>query len=170
MSQIDPEIVEFGPYRVIGLSCIAKNENGEFAALWGGENGFVSRMSEVKLPEGDRFSVGLCRCVPGVTDGSFEYVAASPATADAPIPDGMIEARISACKHAVFTVNGLAEIMAGWEQVGKWLASQSEWATYCTVAEGGECDCVNHPFFELYPSDFGTRGVLYIYVPIKSKS
>ena len=93
MSRNEPKIVEFGPYRVIGMRYAGKNEHGEIPALWHGEGGFVFRFSEIKTLPGADISFGLCRCLPGVTDGSFEYIAALPATSDALIPEGMVEAK-----------------------------------------------------------------------------
>ena len=110
---------------------------------------------------------GLCRCVPGVTDGSFEYIAALPAKADAVVPDGMIEAAIGKSTYAVFTVNGLAEIMQGWEAAYKWVVESSEWVSYCG---DGSCDCVNYPGFELYPPEFTGDNKLFVYIPVRAKA
>lgn len=156
------ELVEFGPYRVIGCRCAGKNENGEFSLLWGD---FLQRMPEVVKPEGADFSVGLCRCLPGVSDGSFEYIAAVPATADAPVPAGMVEVQVAAATYVVFPIASLADIMRGWEQVGPWLESHPEWEGYCGPAG---CDCATHPSFELYPSTFPQDGKLYIYMPVRT--
>lgn len=159
-----PQLVEFGPYRVIGTRCVSKNENGEFSAMW--EKDFLPRLREIAALPGADFLVGLCRCLPGVTDGSFEYIAAMPAAADAPIPEGMVEAQIAAATYAVFPVAGLANIMQAWGELGPWLESHPEWEGYCTPAG---CDCETHPGFELYPATFSQDGKLFIYLPVRKK-
>lgn len=169
MSRNEPEIVEFGPYRVIGMRYAGKNEHGEIPALWHGEGGFVFRFSEIKTPPGADMSFGLCRCLPGVTDGSFEYIAALPAACDAPIPDGMVEAKIGKATYAVFTSPTLADIFQAWQDAMKWCEEQSEWQCYCDVADTGICECAEYPSFELYPADFGETNRLYVYIPIRPK-
>lgn len=167
----NPEIVQFGPTRVIGLSYIGNNENQEIPRLWDGENGFISRFGEVQSPPDAKWqdtgrhpAFGLMRCVPGATDGTFEYIAAAPATIDAPIPDGMIEATIPAGTYAVFPVSSLAELPQAWPVVYDWQNAHPEWAGYC---DSESCDCANHPAFELYPPDFGDHGQLFIYLPVR---
>jgi predicted transcriptional regulator YdeE len=160
-----PQIVEFGPYRVIGVRYAGKNENAEIKALW--DNSFLPRISEIVKPgTGEKIAFGLCRCLPGVTDGSFEYIAAAPASADAPIPDGMVDVQIAACTYVVFPVESLSAIMHAFEQSCSWLESHPEWEAYCSPAG---CDCATHPGFELYPESFGVDGKLFVYIPIKKK-
>ena len=159
-----PQLVEFGPYRVIGARCVGTNAQGEFSTLW--ERDFLPRMGEVVKPAGQEFVVGLCRCLPGVSDGSFEYIAAAPATADAPIPAGMVEAQLAAT-YVVFPVAGLSAIMQAWGQFGPWLEAHPEWDGCCTPTG---CDCATHPGFELYPSTFGRDGKLFIYMPVWKKT
>lgn len=161
-----PQIVEFGPFRVIGMSYKGKNENKEITELWGGPNGFITRVKEVETPETTDFSVGLCRCIPGVTDGSFEYIAGLPAKDDAPIPNGMVEANIAFGTYAVFPVESLDVLGDAWPKAYTWFESHPEWEGYCTPEK---CDCENHPSFELYPADFGKDGKLFIYIPIHKK-
>lgn len=166
----EPQVVEFGPYRVIGMRYVGKNEQGEIPAMWGGETGFVARMGEIKTPAGcPCISFGLCRCLPGATDGSFEYIAALPATPDAPIPAGMVEARIAGGSYVAFPVASLAELMPAWGQLGAWLAAHPEWQAYCGDPVAKTCDCENHPTFELYPAQFATDGKLFIYMPIRPR-
>jgi len=159
-----PRLVEFGPYRVIGARYAGKNEHGEMTALW--ERDFLPRMGEVEMLAGTPCAFGLCRCLPGATDGSFEYIAAVPAPADAPIPAGMVEARIAAATYAVFPVAGLAAVMEAWGAIGPWLEAHPEWEGYCGP-DG--CDCATHPGFELYPPTFSADGKLFIYVPVRKK-
>lgn len=169
---MEPRIVEFSGCRVIGMQYVGKNEQGEIPAMWGGETGFVARMGEVQSPpeakyEGsDRHAVfGLCRCLPGRDDGVFEYVAAAPATADAPIPEGMIETSLPTGPYLAFPVQGLENLGSAWGQTHEWLVAHPEWKSYCTGPE--DCDCANHPSFELYPPDFGADGLFFLYVPVR---
>ena len=61
------EIIGFGPFVAFGFNYIGKNEEGEIPQLW----------TEKLLPRmatgGPCF--GVCRCVPGMMDGTFEYIA-----------------------------------------------------------------------------------------------
>lgn len=172
MTTTTPEIIEFETCRVIGMSYVGKNENKEIPALWDSENGFLRRMGEVVSPPAAKWkgtdrhpAFGICRCFPGATDGSFEYIAAVPATADAPIPEGMVEATIAAGTYAAFPVPSLDALHAAWQAVGEWQKAHPEWVGYC---DNEGCDCVNHPAFELYPPDFGDQGQLFIYVPVRA--
>ena len=109
---IEPKIIEFGPYRAVGINYIGKNENGEIPKLWDSETGFLSRVAELTPVEGIFF--GICRCVPGMTDGTFEYIAGAPIADDAPVPDGMVEAKIAGGTYAAFEVPSLDDLMKAW--------------------------------------------------------
>lgn len=159
----EPRIVEFGPYRTIGISCVGKGA-ADFVAVWDAESGFLARMCEVDAAPGTDFAVGMCRCVPGVADGSFEYIAARPAGPDASVPKGMIEAPIAGGTYAVFPVAGLDDLMRGWNATREWLEAHPEWDSYCNEQS---CDCANHPSFELYPPGFTPEGELFIYIPLR---
>lgn len=158
---MESQIVEFGPYRVIGMQCT----DNQFKALW---ERFVQRLGEIKTPEGDeQKSFGLCCCLPGATDGSFQYIAGRPATQDAPVPDGMIEFNIPAGTYVVFRASGLDEIGKTWEESGKWLEAHPEWEGFCNKEK---CDCIGHPSFEYYSPEFHTDGTVYVYIPIRKRS
>lgn len=70
MTQSQPETKQLGPYRVIGMSVVDKDSSA-FKALW---EQFIQRIGEIEQA-GDGQFFGLCRCWPGATDGTFEYVA-----------------------------------------------------------------------------------------------
>lgn len=161
------KIVEFGPYRAIGMSYRGKNENGEIPDLWMRENGFLKRMHEIDALPGVG-SFGICRCIAGVQDGSWEYIAALPAKPDAPIPEGMVEAMIPAGRYAVFTVPNLAGIGQAWTATQEWMAAHQEWKGYCEPVDE-TCGCIDHPNFELYPPTFNGENELYIYVAIRER-
>ena len=159
----EPQIVEFGPYRVIGMSLIGKPESMDFSGLW---QKLHPRWGEIaSLPEVGFF--GVCRCIPGVTDGSFEYIACLPVADDAAVPEGMVEAQIGKATYAAFEIDGLAQVSAGYEAAGKWIAEHPSWESCCCE---GNCDCAHFPWFELYPPDFHPQGKLFIYAPLRPKS
>ena len=159
----EPVIQEFGGYRAIGMNCISDNKNGEFPALW---KRFMSRWNEIQISQDkDRgLAYGFCRCVPGKTDGSFEYIAALTAEPNAPIPEGMLDVQIPRASYVVFTVRNLTEIFKVWEYTRAWFEAHPEWDTYCSPKG---CDCSHYPCFELYPVDFCDDKPLYIYFPVK---
>ncbi|MEN6544451.1 MAG: GyrI-like domain-containing protein [Armatimonadia bacterium] len=162
----EPQVVEFGPYRAIGTRYVGKNENREITAMW--DRDFLPRMAEVKPPlSGPHLAFGLCRCLPGVTDGSFEYIAAVIAADDAPVPEGMMEATVAGGTYVAFPAESLEVLTEAWQALPQWLAAHPEWEGYC----GKDCcDCDTHPSFELYPEDFGEKGKLFVYMPIKPKA
>ncbi|MHB1463440.1 MAG: GyrI-like domain-containing protein [Armatimonadota bacterium] len=157
-------IIDFGPQRIMGMSLITANENGEVPALWGNEGGFATRMNEVQQPEAVAPCFGVCRCVPGITDGRFEYIAAVSASADAVLPDGMVELTLPKAQYLSITVPSLEHIGAAWNYLGQWFAEHPEWRGYCGP---GGCECNGYPTFEYYTSDFFTTNKLYVYAPIR---
>jgi predicted transcriptional regulator YdeE len=164
----EPQVKEFGPCRVIGMNYIGKNQSGEIPALWHSEKGFIHRVKEIQPSQGAEagLAFGICRCVPGKIDGSFEYIAAITAAPDASIPEGMMEVQLLQSPYVIFTVRNLTEIGKVWEYAQKWFAANPQWEGYCTPKG---CDCVHYPSFELYPADFTPDGKLYIYFPVKAK-
>jgi AraC family transcriptional regulator len=165
---MEPAIIEFGPFRTIGLNYIGKNQQGEIKQLWNNTTGIWSRMNEIQAPE-NFAAFGICRCLPGSTDGTFEYIAALTAEPSAPVPEGMVDVNIPSCTYAVFPVKGLNEIQSAWGTAMNWLAAHPEWEAYCDQAKG-VCDCANHPCFELYDCEFPEKGSFKIYLPIKYKN
>jgi predicted transcriptional regulator YdeE len=156
-----PRIIEFGPVRVIGLAGPAKGPQ-ECKALWDGHNGFPARSQEIDKPITPSFYVGICRCIPGVTDGTFEYIAAMSAEVDAIVPAGMVAVTLAAGTYAVFSTN-LATVSQDWDKAMAWLQVHPEWKAYC---DGQECDCATHPAFELYPANFTPESEMFIYMPV----
>lgn len=167
----EPQVVEFGPFRAVGLNYKGKNENNEIPGLWGGDKGIIARSSEIKIDTAaPDVAFGICRCIPGVTDGSFEYIAGLPAEAGSPVPDGMVEAPLAGGTYVKFTVRNLSEIREAWNATGAWFEAHPEWAMYCGPTAGGKCDCATHPCFELYPPGFNDEKEFYLYVPVQRKS
>ncbi len=164
MSESQVEIKEFGPYRIVGLSYVGKNENNEVPQLW--ERQLMPRWKEIEAPERSS-AFGICRCIPGAKDGTFEYVAAVEAKAGAAVPEGMIAAEIPKSDYVVIPVAGLGEVRQAWGTVPEKLAGLTEWAPFCGP-EG--CECATHPCFEYYPPEFQGSGPLFLYIPVKRKA
>lgn len=161
----EPQIIEFGPKRTIGMRYAGKNENNEIPQMW--EKELMARAREIKPPAGPYGAYGICRCLPGVSDGSFEYFASFEASEDAPVPQGMHEVKLPRSLYAAFKVNSLAEIHSAWQALQNWLGSSQEWQGYCTGPD--DCDCAHYPSFEYYPPDWGFDKPFYIYVAVKRK-
>lgn len=161
----EPRVVSFGPYRVVGLRYVGTNAQGEITALWHGPAGLPARLGEIVPAAGEAYCFGVCRCLPGVTDGSFEYLAAAATTRDAPVPPGMVEAWIPAASYLAYPVASLETLQEDWGRAAAWFAAHPEWQAYC--GDQG-CECATHPSFELYPADFFTTRRLFIYLPVKA--
>lgn len=159
MTDLKPELQHFGPYHVIGMSCTDQR----YSELWGT---FLPRRGQIKSPATDGMMLGMSRCLP---DGSQEYIAAIPVTADCPVPDGMIEAVVGDATYAVITIKGMDQISGGWSAMHAWLGETSEWQTYCVRDANGVCGCMNYPCFELYRADHAQTDLVYICVPIRQK-
>ncbi len=165
MSQ--PQIIDFGPVRVVGFSYIGANKNNEIPTMW--EKQILPRAQEVcrgkQVP-----AFGACRCVPNAKpeDGHiFEYIGGFQADGDMVIPPGMVEIFLPQSQYVAIEVPSLKDIPAAWQSTGKVMADLPQWQTYCNE---NYCRCADHPGFEYYPTDFCTTGRLYIYVPITKKT
>jgi predicted transcriptional regulator YdeE len=164
MSENQVEIKQFGPYRIIGMSYVGKNENNEVPQLW--ERELMPRSKEIQTPERSS-AFGICRCIPGKTDGTFEYVAAVEANAEAAVPDGMVAVEIPKSDYVVIPVSGLGEVRQAWGKVPEKLAGLTGWSPFCGPAG---CECASHPCFEYYPPEFEGNGPLFLYIPVKQKT
>lgn len=154
-------VVEFGPKRGIGLAVLAKAGVADFPGLW--QKQLFPRAAEITRPE-EAAAFGVCRCVPGAVDGSFEYVALLEATADAAIPTGMVAVDIPRAHYAVFEAVSLAALGAVWRQVPQAMAAQTAWEPYCGP-QG--CRCAAYPSFEYHPWDSHQTGQVFVYVSVR---
>jgi predicted transcriptional regulator YdeE len=164
MSDSQVEVKQFGPYRIIGMSCVGKNESNELPQLW--ERQFIPRCKEIQAPE-RASAFGICRCIPGKTDGTFEYVAAVEARAGAPVPEGMVAVEIPRADYAVVPVAGLPEVRQAWAKVPEQVGGLAGWTPFCGPAG---CECATHPCFEYYPPEFESNGQLFLYIPVRPKA
>ena len=161
MPQSSLQIVEFGPVRAIGMAMRGLPGKSDFAGFW--QKGFGSRMGEIQHPKGCMM-FGVCRCIPGATDGTFEYVAMMEATADAPVPAGMVEIVLPRCTYAAFAVESYAKFHEAWVGSREALLGQKEWKKFCGP-DG--CECATHPAFEYYPPDSYKTGKAWVYKPVR---
>ncbi len=156
----------FGAKRIIGTSIVTDNANGEIPALWADDN-FQALLKQIISPLEGAPCYGVCRCVEGVTNGKYEYIAAVEATADAAIPEGMIECTIPEADYLIITVPGLENIKKAWEYVyNTWFPANPEWRGYC---DDQGCECTSYPTFEYYTDEFFVTNCSYIYVPIRKR-
>jgi predicted transcriptional regulator YdeE len=157
------ETMAFGPVRAIGVRYAGKNENQEIMKLWGE---FIPRSAEIAKPEGGG-AFGICRCLPGVKDGSFEYIAAFQALPDAPVPEGMMAVEIAPGEYFVERYERVADYKQAWQESAGKLAADTEWTGYCNGPD--DCQCAAHPCFEYYPPEFNGTGPMHIYLPVHRK-
>jgi len=157
------ETTAFGPFRAIGVRYTGKNENQEVTKLW---DAFLPRHSAIGMPESAP-AFGVCRCLPGVKDGAFEYVAAFAARPDAPLPEGMMAVEIPRGDYFVYRFDSLAECKQAWEKAAGALAADPAWTGYCNGPD--DCQCATHPCFEYYPPEYCGSGPAYVYLPVRHK-
>ena len=150
-------VVESGPRRGIGLGMRVEGDQPDFAGLW--QKQVFPRAAEIVRPP-QAAALGVCRCIPG----SFEYLALLEATADAPVPAGMIAVQLPRAHYAVFEVNGLAALGTAWRRIPDAVAAQTTWQPYCGP-QG--CECATHPSFEYHAWDSDRTGKILIYVPVR---
>lgn len=160
----EPELREFGPVRAIGMSYKGQNKNNEVPALW---ERFFPRFGEINPPKDLALSFGICRCIPGKTDGTFEYIAARSASPEALVPSGMMEVQIPHGTYAIFPVRNLSEIFQAWNATPGWFSAHPEWQAYC--GPGVTCECATHPCFELYPPEFNGTNSFSLLIPVRKK-
>lgn len=156
------QILEFGPFRAAGLAYRGKNESSEIPQLW---DRLVPHIHELAEPETGFF--GICRCIPGVKDGTFEYIAAMQPRAGAVLPEGFVEVEIPRGVYAVYGAEGLEKVKETWMEAGRKTGELKEWVGYCG-AEG--CECATHPGFEYYRPGYPGCGRLEILLPVRRKS
>ena len=85
---------------------------------------------------------GVCRCLPGVKDGTWEYLATVEVPAGTRAPEGLKEVDIPRGEYLVGDVASLKEIGAAWQTVPKAAAELKGYGTYCGPSG---CECAQHP-------------------------
>lgn len=148
--------VECKAVRVIGVKIMTSMDNAfkDCSQLWGD---FMPRMPEVQL-DGEMRSYGVS-VMTGGAGGEFEYWAALPVAAAAPIPAGMFEMTLPAGLYAECWITGLDKLSDCFNYIySAWLPANTEYEMEAT-----------HPSYELYLSDYEKTGRIGIYFPIKKK-
>ena len=157
------ETTMFGPYRAVGMRYTGKNENNEIMGLWAE---FLPRREEIAMAEsGGAF--GVCRCLPGVMDGSYEYVAAFASTPDAAVPAGMMSLDIPQGEYCIQKFDSVKDYKQAWNDAMRTFAANPEWGTYCNGPD--DCQCAAHPCFEYYPPEFSGTGPVWICMAVRRK-
>ena len=164
-SRQSPGIIEFGPRRVIGMSHCGKSDSGQLPRFW--REVFLPRMGEVRQPSNRQETFGICRCIEGATDGSFEYIAGLAAAPEADVPQGMMSLVLPQFQYAVFEATSLEALPGAYERMHEWVGGNTEWDAMCGPKG---CACTTYPMFEFYPPEFGRGGSLFLYVPVKRKN
>ncbi len=152
----DVKAVDCKAVRVVGVKTTATMEGAlkECSKLWGD---FMPRMPEIQL-DGEMRSYGVSVMIGSDTD-KFEYWAALPVAADAPVPAGMVDMTLPAGLYAECWITGLDKLTDCFNYIySTWLPAHTEY----------EMEAAN-PGYELYLSDYEKTGRIGIYFPIKKK-
>jgi predicted transcriptional regulator YdeE len=147
-----PERIEtLGPFLVVGMPYLGKNEHGEIAAMW---EVFNRRVGEIKHSDPNaHVAYGVCSPNP---QGLVDYVAALPVTSLDDIPAGMKGLEVPAQTYVVEEAHGLKDIMGAYDRI------LHHWLPASGYEPGGG------PDFELYPATWeNAESTLYIYFPVK---
>lgn len=154
---METKIVNKPAFKVVGMSYIGKNEQGEIPQMWGK---FIPRINEPRrIDPGSSYGVCFSE-VAGAADGEFEYVAGVEVADEQFIPAGMVCRDVPAHKYIVFTHHGKLENLG---------------ETYHYIYNTGltQAGVQVHPSrfdMEVYTSEFmpdSDRSKLYIYVAIQ---
>jgi len=157
--EMELELKKIAPFKVVGLLYQGKNEHQEISSLW---NEFNRRGNEL-CPAATKEVYGVCRMIPGITDGSFEYVAGVSREDLSHLPTGTVIREVPACTVAVFRHIGAAATLHDTYQkiYSEWLPSSS----FQPLEPGFDMEVYNEEF-----TFFAPGSVMYIYVPVKPKA
>jgi len=152
---MDIRFVTKPAFTVVGLAYHGKNENSEISQMWGEFN----QKATPAMQKQDTF-YGVCKMVPGLPEGHFEYVAGTELPEGAAIPEGMITRRIPEYRYAVFAHRGGMETLRQTYQniYSVWMPE----AGLKPVEDGLDMEVYTEEF-----DDFSEKSVFYIYVPVQ---
>jgi predicted transcriptional regulator YdeE len=151
-----PTFKELGALKLAGIRYEGRNQNGEIPMMW---DVFLPRVHEI-VPEFAAHGAvlyGVCRDLPGATDGSFEYLAAAEVAAFDHLPQGFIGWDVPAHLYVALPVQGLSklgEVINYFYQ--QWLPASQDY----------EMDGML--MMEVYPPGFADEK-LDLYFPVKHK-
>lgn len=120
--------------------------------LW--HDNFAPRMAEIQGFPTTSFGISKI-----VDEENFDYWAAMPLEAGAPIPGGMTTIDLPAGLYAQCQLKSLEELAAAYQHIFL------SWAP----ASGYEIPC-DRPSYELYPVDHFPTGKLTLFMPVNRKS
>lgn len=151
-----PVFNELGALKLAGIRYEGKNQNGEIPMMW---DVFLPRVHEIvpNFAAQGAMLYGVCRDLPGATDGSFEYLAAAEVASFDHLPQGFEGWDVPAHLYAVLPVHGLSQIMEVCNYFYKqWLPASQEY----------EMDGML--MLEVYPPGFAEQK-LDLFFPVKHK-
>jgi predicted transcriptional regulator YdeE/DNA-binding transcriptional MerR regulator len=150
--QVEPKIVHREAFTVVGMEYRGKNEHNEIKDMW---DVFAPRMGEIKHPNWQWGSYGVCRDMP--EEGGLHYLAGVEVEQVEEVPDGMTVWTVPEQTYAVFPCT-LPTLHDAYRYAFEEWMPQSGYQR----ADG--------PDFELYTEEFepdDPASTLYIYVPIQ---
>jgi predicted transcriptional regulator YdeE len=121
---------------------------------------FMPRLGELGIDPTHWTAYGVAREIPGVeVSEKWEYLAATEASPEAPLPEGMVAWEIPALTYATLPAHDLPGIgPASNYFYQEWLPNSTEW-------EMGD------PFMmEVYPETFSQDLAIYLHFPVRRKS
>ncbi len=157
--EMEPKIITYPSFTLVGMRYYGKNENQEIARLWGEFNQRIGEIGGLQNETGDA-AIGLCVTPENApSDGSFEYVAGFPVSQVGVVPEGFVVREIPAHTYAVFAHKGsLAGLGKTYEFIYETWLPQSGYQVAAKLD------------FEYYDQDFKNfepDSIFYIYVPIE---
>jgi len=156
--EMELELKKIAPFKVVGLLYQGKNEHQEIHSMW---NEFNRRGNEL-CPAETKEVYGVCRMIPGSTDGSFEYVAGVRREDLSHMPAGTVIREVPACTVAVFRHIGAVETLHDtYQKIYSELLPSS---SYQPLEPGFDMEVYNEEF-----TFFAPDSVMYIHVPVKPK-
>jgi AraC family transcriptional regulator len=147
---MEPKIVTYPAFTVVGMKYRGKNENNEIKQMWGELN---PRIKEIQYISGPAYGV----CQDMEADGVFEYVAGMQVSQVDKVPQGMVSWEVPEQKYAAFPCT-LPTLGEAYEYAFETWLPQSGFKR-----AGG-------PDFELYDDEFEVDiadSTMYIYIPIE---
>lgn len=149
------KIIQHPATKLVGLRYQGKNENNEIAGLW---VEFNRRYREIQHNTRGA-AIGVCRVLPGLPEGEFEYTACAQVSEIADVPEGMVSLELPALKVVAYPHHGKLDTLGETYQAlyQGWLPQSG----LELVEPGFDMEYYGEEF------DFSDKSVFYIYVPVK---
>lgn len=152
---MDIRFVTKPAFTVVGLAYHGKNENNEISQMWGQ---FNQKVGELAVTFDAAY--GVCKMIPGLPEGHFEYVAGYVLPEGQAVPEGLVARHIPEYRYAVFAHRGGMETLGQTYQniYQAWMPE----AGLKPVEDGLDMEVYNEEF-----DNFSDKSVFYIYVPVQ---